>query len=334
MTRTTTDHRRKPGRRQAIGLAAGAALSLPALARAQSRFPDRPIRLVVPWPPGGSADAQLRSMAEIAGRELGQTVVVENRPGASGTAAALPFAQGQVRPDGHAIMQMHLSIIRRPALVRAAPWKVTEDFTHIIGLCGWLFGIVVSIDSPIRSMKEYWDWARRNPGRLSYTTSGIATTNHITMEDLARREGVELLHVPYRAANEAALAVVQGEVMSTADASSWAPLADAGKLRVLCVWSSERSKRFPDAPTLKETGHDLVVTSPYGLSGPRGMDPGVVKVLHDVLKPALFTPENTKVRENFDMPLEYRDTADYREWVAQRASYEKQMAERLNLRID
>jgi tripartite-type tricarboxylate transporter receptor subunit TctC len=321
-------------RRPLLGLAA-AALALPAaVGRAQGRFPDRPLRLVVPWPPGGSADAQLRSVAEIAGRQLGQTVVVENRSGASGTAAALPFAQGQVRPDGYGIMQMHLSIIRRPYIVRNPPWDVNADFTHIIGLCGWLFGIVVNVDSPIRDMKGYWAWAKANPGKLSYTSSGIATTNHITMEDLAAKEGVELLHVPYRSSNEAALAVANGEVMSTADSSAWAPLVDAGKLRVLCVWAAERSPRFPDAPTLKELGYNMVVTSPYGLSGPKGMDPGVVRVLHDALKAALFDEANTRVRANFDMPLEYYDTAAYRDFVLRRSAYEKEMAEKLHLRID
>jgi tripartite-type tricarboxylate transporter receptor subunit TctC len=325
-------------RRHAIGglAAAAATLARPAAVWAQpgGQFPDRSIRLVVPWPPGGSADAQLRSLAEIAGRQLGQTVVVENRSGASGTAAAIPFAQGQVKPDGYGITQMHLSIIRRPYLVRTPPWDANADFTHIIGLCGWLFGIVVNVNSPIRTMKDYWAYAKANPGKLSYTTSGIATTNHITMEDLSRREGVELLHVPYRASNEAALAVANGEVMSTADSSAWAPLVDAGKLRVLCVWAAERSPRFPDAPTLKELGHDMVVTSPYGLSGPKGMDPGVVRVLHDAMKAALFDDANARVRANFDMPLEYYDTAAYQDFVRRRGDYEKKMSEMLNLRID
>jgi len=319
-------------RRRTLTLAA-ATLAGPGLARAQGRYPDRPIRLIIPWPPGGSADAQLRSLAEIAGRSLGQTIVVENRPGASGTMGALAM-KSQARPDGYSITQMHLSIIRRPFIVRTPPWDAVEDFSHIIGLTGWLFGVAVKADGPIQSWADYLAHARANPGKLTYTTSGIATTNHLTMEDLSAREGIELVHVPYRAANEAAVAVASGEVMSVADASSWAPLVEAGKLKVICVWSAERSKRFPDAPTLRELGYDMVVTSPYGLSGPKGMDPGVMRTLHDALKTALFTPENAKVRENFDMPLEYYDTAAYRDFIARRAAYEKQMAERLNLRID
>ncbi len=320
-----------PGRRAALALGAAGAFAAPALA--QGKYPDRPIRLIIPWPPGGSADAQLRSLAEIAGRKLGQSVVVENRPGASGTLGALHLTT-QARPDGYTISQMHLSIIRRPFLVRTPPWDPVADFSHIIGLTGWLFGIVVKADGPIKTWADYLAYARANPGRLTYATSGIATTNHLTMEELSAREGIELVHVPYRASNEAAVAVASGEVMSVADSSGWAPLVDGGQLRPICVWTAERSPRFPDAPTLKELGYEMVVTSPYGLSGPKGMDPGVVKALHDALKEALFDPANAAVRAQFDMPLEYYSTADYRGFVQRRAEYERSMAQRLNLRID
>jgi tripartite-type tricarboxylate transporter receptor subunit TctC len=323
-------------RASVLGAAAGAAgLTTPATAQqgGGGRFPERPIRLIVPWPPGGSADAQLRSLAEIAGRKLGQPVVVENKPGASGTLGAL-FLKTQVRPDGYTITQMHLSIVRRPFIVRTPPWDPVQDFTHVIGLCGWMFGVCVKADGPIKNWADYLAYARANPGRLTYTTSGIATTNHLTMEELAAREGIELVHVPYRASNEAAVAVASGEVMSVADSSAWAPLVDGGQLRPICIWTAERSPRFPDVPTLKELGYDMVVTSPYGVSGPKGMDPGVVRILHDALKEALFDPANAAIRANFDMPLEYYDTAQYRDFIARRAEYERRMAERLNLRID
>jgi tripartite-type tricarboxylate transporter receptor subunit TctC len=142
------------------------------------------------------------------------------------------------------------------------------------------------------------------------------------------------VHVPYRASNEAAVAVASGEVMSVADSSAWAPLVEGGQLRLLCVWTAERSPRFPGVPTLKELGYDMVVTSPYGVSGPKGMDPGVVRVLHDAMKQALFSDANRNVRAQFDMPLEYYDTAGYQEFVARRAEYERDMARKLNLHID
>ena len=321
-------------RRTLLAASAGlvlAPLATPALA--QEKFPDRPLRLIVPWPPGGSADAQLRSLAEIAGRELGQNVLIENRTGASGTLGA-QFLATQARPDGYTLGQMHMSVVRRQFLVRNPPWDVVRDFTHIIGLTGWLFGVCVKADGPIKSWADYIAYGKANKGRLTYTTSGIATSNHLAMEDLMAREGIEAVHVPYRGSNEAAVAVASGEVLSVADSSAWAPLVEGGQLRCISVWTAERAPRFPTVPTLKELGYDMVVTSPYGVSGPKGMDPGVVRVLHDAMKAALFSDANKQVRGQFDMPLEYYDTAAYQAFIARRAGYEQDMARKLNLRID
>ena len=323
---------RRTARRTALAAAAGL-LATPWAARAQGRFPDRPIRLLVPWPPGGSADAQLRSMAEIAGRRLGQPVVIENRPGAGGTLHA-PYLAREARPDGYTLGQMHLSVIRRAFLVRNAGWDPATDFSPVIGLTGWLFGVAVRTDSPLRTWADYLAHARANPGRVTFSTSGIATTNHFAMEEIARKEGVELVHVPFRGSNEGVTAVLGGQVVSIADSSAWAPHVEAGQMRLLNVWSAERAARFPDVPTLKELGYDMVVTSPYGVMGPKNMDPGVVRALHDTFKEALFDPANVQVRAQFDMPLEYLDTAAYRDFIVRRIDYERGMVERLNLRID
>jgi tripartite-type tricarboxylate transporter receptor subunit TctC len=151
------------GRRAVLALAAGG-LAAPALA--QGKFPDRPIRLIVPWPPGGSADAQLRSIAELSSKALGQPVLVENRAGASGTLGA-QFITSQAKPDGYALTQMHLSVVRRAFIVRTPPWDPVADFSHIIGLCGWMYGIAVKADGPIKSWADFLAYARANPGRLT-----------------------------------------------------------------------------------------------------------------------------------------------------------------------
>ncbi|MBR0654406.1 tripartite tricarboxylate transporter substrate binding protein [Plastoroseomonas arctica] len=318
------------GRRAALALGA-AALAMPAIA--QPRFPERPIRLIVPWPPGGSADSQLRGVAEICSRKLGQPMLVDNRSGAGGTLHALHLAR-EARPDGYTVGQMHLSVLRRPFLVRTPQWDPVNDFTHIIGMTGWLFGVAVRADSPHRTWADYIAFARANPGRLTFSTSGIATTNHIAMEDIAQRLGVEFVHVPFRGANEGVTAVLGGNVDSIADSSTWAPQVEAGSMRLLCVWSAERAARFPNVPTLKELGIDIVVNSPYGISGPPRMDPGVVRVLHDAMKEALFDPQNAAVRAQFDMPLVYLDTEAYRDFVVQRVAYEQAMVQRLGLRME
>jgi tripartite-type tricarboxylate transporter receptor subunit TctC len=319
-------------RRAALALGSAALLSpiaRPALAQG---YPTRPIRLMVPWPPGGSADSQLRSLADQAGRTLGQTVLVENRSGARGLLAAQALLQAQ--PDGYTVAQQHLSVLRHPFMTKARSWDPVEDFTQIIGLAGWLFGVVVRSDSPIRSWADYVAAARARPGMLTYSTSGIGTTNHLAMEDILSRLGLQMTHVPFRGSNEGVTALLGGQIDSVADSSAWVPQVEAGQCRLLCVWTAERTRRFPEVPTLRELGIDLVVTSPYGLAGPKSMDPGVVRALHDTMKAALLGPENTAIRERWDMPLAYMDTEAYRSFTVQRVAYEKQMVARLNLSID
>jgi tripartite-type tricarboxylate transporter receptor subunit TctC len=317
-------------RRSTLALG-GAVLATPALA--QGRFPERPIRLIVPWAPGGSSDVQLRNLAELSSRLLGQPVVTENRAGAGGTLHAVHLAR-EARPDGYTLGQMHLSIVRRPFLVRTPQWDTTTDFTHIIGLTGWLFGVAVRADSPFRTFADLIAHARRNPGALSYATSGIATTNHLAMEDIAARERVEFTHVPFRGATEGITAVLGGQVSMIADSSAWAPAVEGGQMRLLCVWSAERAARFPNVPTLRELGYDIVVTSNYGISGPPRMDPGVVRVLHDAFRTALMSEENTRVRGQFDMPLVYMGSDEFHQFIVQRAAWERDMVNRLGIRME
>lgn len=320
-------------RRNVLALAAGAAaagaLARPALAQG---FPARQIRLMVPWPPGGSADAQLRSMADLATRSLGHPVVIENRSGARGLLAAQALLQAA--PDGYTLAQHHLSVIRHPYMTKAKSWDPVEDFTPVIGLTGWLFGVVVRTDSPIKSWADYVAAVKARPGMMTYSTSGIGTTNHLAMEDICNRLGMQMTHVPFRGSTEGVTALLGGQIDSIADSSAWVPQVEAGQFRLLSVWSPERAKRFPEVPTLRELGIDLAVTSPYGIAGPKGMDPGVVRVLHDAFKAALMSPENTAIREKWDMPLNYMDTEAYRDFTVRRAAYEKAMVARLNLSID
>ncbi len=325
-------------RRGVLGLAAG--LAAPALdrggwiarARAQERFPDRPIRLIVPWAAGSSSDVQMRSLADVAQGILGQSVVVENRAGAAGTIHSQALATA--RPDGYTLGQMHLGVIRRPFLLRNAGWNAVTDFTHIIRLCGWVLGVAIKADRPWKTWRDYIEHARANPGRVSYSTSGIATTNHLAMEDLARRERIELVHVPFRGSSEGVTAVLAGQVDSIADASTWAPLVETGQMRALSVWTAERLARLPDVPTLKDLGYDMVVSTAYGISGPKGIDPAIVGILHGAFKAALFSQANAVVRAQFDMPADYLDSESFASFIAQRAEYEQAMVQRLGLRLD
>jgi Uncharacterized protein conserved in bacteria len=321
-------------RRATLGLA-GAALTA-TLARpaiGQARFPDRPIRFLIPWPPGGSLDALHRTMFEIMGKDLGQSVVIENRPGARGTQAAI-FLIKQAKPDGYTLAHHHLSILRHPFLTKQPTWDPINDFTYIMQVSGFTFGTVVRSDSPYRTFKDLIEAARRQPGKLTYSTSGIATTNHIAMEDICAREGVQMTHIPFRGAQEGVTALLGRQIDVVADAQAWRPNVESGEFRLLSVWTRERLPTFPDAPTLKELGYDMVVTSPYGVVGPKGVPPEIVDKLHQSFRKAYLDEASQAIMNRWDMPKEYLGPADYLAFAKERVEYEKMMVERLKLSID
>lgn len=301
----------------------GSLLAAPALA--QGSFPDRPIRLVIPWPPGASADVFLRTIADQASKRLGVQVVPETKPGANATLGAVAIKDA--RPDGYTIAQIHTGVFRAAWATDKPSYDPLTDFTYIIQLSGSSHGIVVRADSPWRTLGELIEAARANPGKINYGTFGPASIQNIVMVDIQQRLGVEMTHIPYRGGGELYTGLMSRQIDVVADASGWAQLVQDGTFRLLAVWGAERMPRFPDAPTLQQAGIDLVVNSPYGLAGPRGMDPAVVQKLHDALKEALFDPATREVMARFNMPLLYLPTAEY-----DAASRRQDQIERENLR--
>jgi tripartite-type tricarboxylate transporter receptor subunit TctC len=318
--------------RRGLLTGATALLVAPCLAHGEG-FPDRPIRLIIPWAAGGSTDAQLRSLCEIASRHLGQPIVIENRPGARGTFAAQILAS-QAKADGYTLGQIHSGVLSHPFMTRAATWDPVNDFTYIIALTGYLSGLVVRHDAPWASWKALMDDARARPNAITYGTSGIGGLSHLMMSQLLQRENAEMLHVPYRGVAETTTALLGGTVDTVADSSGWAPHVEASRMRLLAIWANERAKRFPQAPTIKELGHDIGGIAPYGLAGPKGMDPGVVRILHDAFKAALFDSAQQAVLDRYDMPTLYMDGEAYRAWVAARVPVERELVQRLGIRLD
>ena len=307
-----------------------AALAAPRVLRAQERFPSRPIIVLVPFPPGGATDVQMRAMAEAATRAFGQTVIVENKPGAGSTLGASTVARAQ--PDGYLLTQMTLPCLRLPWM-QPMPFDPRTDFTPIIHLTGYLFGVVVRADGPYKTWQDLVADARRRPGRVRIGNTGANGTPHLTMVDLAEREKLDVIHVPFRGEGDAVPQVLGGHIEALAAGSGAGKLVDEGKLRFLNLWARERSERWPDVPTLVELGYaGMVVTSPYGLCGPAGMDPAVVKTLHDGMKQALFDPQHLATLKRLDQPVEYLDSAAYGRFMLETIEMEKRRVERLGLR--
>jgi tripartite-type tricarboxylate transporter receptor subunit TctC len=308
-----------------IGAAAALmALAAPALAQT---FPAKPVTLIVPWPAGGSTDIYFRKLGEITARHLGQPLVIENRPGGSGMNGPATMAK-TARPDGYTVSQLAISAFRMPHMQKV-DWDPINDFTYIIGLAGYTFGVVVRADSPFKTFQDLLAYARANPGKLSYATPGTGTSLHLAMEEVAAKAGVELLHVPFKGYADGAIALMGGHVMVQVDSTGWAKQVDAGAQRLLATLGDKRTRW--NAPTVKELGVDTVSNSPFGLVGPKGMPKDVVKVLHDAFKKSLDDPEYLKVLAQLDQPAWYMSSEDYARWAVDMLKAERATIERVGL---
>lgn len=310
-------------------LAAGLATPLLAApARAQDRFPSRPVTLVCPWPTGGSSDAVMRAFGESASRYLGVPVVVENKPGVGGTLGAT--AMLQAKPDGYTVTQLPLGIYRLPHMQKM-PFDPLKDLTHIACLTGYTFGIAAAPDAPYKTLKEMVAWARANPGKLTYGHTGTGTTPHLAFEEFAHKAGFSTQDVPYKGSAEILQAILGGHVPLMSGTPEFAPHVKAGKLRLLATLGRERMKAFPDVPTVKESGWDTISESPFGIGGPAGMDPAVVRVLHDAFRKTLEDPKVLETLEKFYQPVIYMGSEDYTQYARRTFEAERSTIERMGL---
>ncbi len=310
--------------------AAVALLGLGVGAEAQN-FPAKPVTMIVPWPAGGSTDLAMRALAEAAQKHLGQPIVIENRAGASGTLGPAQMA-ATAKPDGYTVAQIPITVFRLPFITETT-FDPTKDFTYILGLTGYTFGVVVKSDSPWKTFQELLADAKANPGKIKYGTPGAGTSLHIGMEQIAKQAGgIKWTHVPFRGAAETNAALLGGHVSAVADSTGWGALVNSGEFRLLVTWGAGRTKNWPQVPTLKEEGINLIANSPYGLAGPKGIDAKVVAALHDAFRKALDEPVYKAALEKFDQELFYLNTADYNKHAAEQIAEAKKLVDDLGLK--
>jgi tripartite-type tricarboxylate transporter receptor subunit TctC len=307
---------------------AGLAAVAPAAALAQA-YPAKPVTLVVPWPAGGSTDIVMRAISEAAAKHLGQTIVIDNKPGASGTLGPAVMA-ATAKPDGYTLAQIPITVMRLP-LMQKVTWDARKDFTYIVHLTGYTFGITTKADGQFKTWPEVVAFAKDNPGKVTYATPGAGTSLHIGMEQIAAKAGIQLTHVPFKGGAETNAAVLGGHTTLQADSTGWKPLVDGGQLKLLAIWTAERSKNWPDTPTLQELGYPFVFDSPFGIAGPKGMDAEVVKKLHDAFKKALEEPALIATMAKYDMVPRYLDTEGYRKAVEEVIAGEQAALEKIGL---
>ena len=290
-------------------------------------FPSKPISLICPWPPGGSTDLHLRKFAEIASKQLGQTIIIENKPGGGGMNGPATMSK-TARADGYTLSQLPMGAFRIPHMQKM-DWDPLKDFTYIIGLTGYTFGIVVKADSPHKTFKDVLAYAKANPGKFAYSSTGAGTSPHLLMEEVAEKANVQFLHVPFKGNADSTQALMGGHVMAQSDATGWGRHVDAGAFRLLVTFGEKRTKW--NAPTAKELGLDIVAYSPYGIVGPKGMDPKLVKTLHDAFRRTLDDPEHMKTLQELDQVYWYKSSEDYARWAAETLKSERATIERVGL---
>ena len=315
-------------RRQLIALMSATLCSAWALPASAQAFPNKPIKLVIAFPAGGPTDITMRALAEGASKVLGQPVIVDNKPGAGGS---LPAQALQSAPaDGYTLAQIPQSIFRLPYTTKMT-WDPVKDISYVINVTGYAFGVVVPTASPFKSWADFVAYAKANPGKLSYGSTGNLTSPHLTMEHVAQKADIKLLHVPYKGSADLMQALLGGHLMAASDSTGFAPQVEAGKLRVLNTWGDKRLAKFPDAPTLKELGYDIVQNSPFGIGAPKNTPEAVVKRLHDAFKTAMEQPAYVDALHRYDMVPIYMSSAQYRQFAQDTFAREKTLIEQLGL---
>jgi len=279
-----------PAIRRRTLLATGGAL-LAAPARAQ-RFPDRPVRIVVPYPAGGTTDILARLVGQKVGERLGQPFVIENRSGATGVIGSEHVARAA--PDGHTLlMGVNGPITISPAFRRDMPYEPLRAFAPVTLVASVAKLLVVNPQLPVRNVAELVAYAKARPGQLSFASSGTGATGHLAGEMFKLRAGIDIVHVPYRGGAPAMADVIAGRVaMQFEVLTQLLPQVQAGQLRALAVTSAERLPTLPDIPTVAEQGFPGFESRTwFGLLAPAGTPPAIVRRLRDEVVQVLTAPE-------------------------------------------
>lgn len=274
---------------------------------AEEKYPIKPIRLIIGYGAGGSADLSARILALVLEKELDQQIICENKPGGSGTVAA-SLAATQ-KPDGYYLF----TLVTAPAVLtphmQDLPFNPLEDFSPICRYAIWQYGLAVHPDSPWKTFDDFIKFAKENPGKISYSLSGAGNPQHLVMERLGLINGIEWKAIPFKSGPEASAACMGGHTTAIAGTSEQ---ITAGGMRVLVSFDEERNEAFPEAPTLKELGYDIVAPSLCGIAGPAGIPESIVEKLDQTIKKALDDPSFIILMKKIKFKIAYLDHKEFK----------------------
>ncbi len=279
-----------------------------------SEYPAKPISLIIPYTAGGSTDATGRALANAAKKYLGQPVICENKGGGGATVG--PALLLTKPADGYTI-----GFITSGAVIASHMGKINfnplESFSYIMHWGRYSYGICVRADSQFKTIQELIQYSKQNPKKLTYGSSGVGGPPHLATEELSMVAGFQWVYVPYKGTSEVNPALLGGHIDVLSDASGYIPLVDGGKFRLLATWGYQRSVRYPQVPTIKEIGYDVVIPGPIGIVGPKGMPKPIMDRLQDAFHKAMGDPEFLAAMKTFDMEPVYMNSADYEKSIRQ-----------------
>lgn len=289
-----------------IAVVGAAGFAAPAVAQAD--YPNRPVVLIVPYGAGGVSDVVARALALSMGKQLGQSIIIENKPGAGASMGVMDMKNA--KPDGYRLTLSPVGIFRQPHIQKVA-YDPIADLTYVAAYMSYDFLLAVAQDSPFKSVKDIVEQSKKQPGSVDYGTPGKFSANHVLMALLEKKAGVQFTHVPYKGDAEAVNALIAGHTKTGVFGNTVLPHMQSGKLRALAIASETRPPVFANVPTFREQGYDVVTPSPLGIAGPRGLPPEIVRKLEAAVKSAMDDLAFQQAAANYGVRLEYRNAQDY-----------------------
>jgi tripartite-type tricarboxylate transporter receptor subunit TctC len=299
---------------------------------AQEKYPTKPITLIIGYGAGGGTDTSTRPLAIAASKVLGQPIVVVNKTGGA-TAVAMAALKSE-KPDGYTIGTLGGGVFLVPYL-RKVSYDSVKDFTPIIQYAIFQYGLVVRSDSPWKTFKEFIAYAKGNPGKIRYSTSGPGNPQHLVMERLAIVENIKWTLIPYESGEEAVTALLGGHVEASSQTTTWKKYVEAGRFRFLAYYGEKRMTNFPDVPTLLELGYNITAAPDFmALVGPKGLSPQVVETLHQAFQKSMEDPNFIRIGNQVDQPPFYRGPQEFQKHLVELDEILGPLIKKLGLRKD
>jgi tripartite-type tricarboxylate transporter receptor subunit TctC len=305
-------------------LALSSSISSSALWAADDKFPSKPIKVLVGFPPGGAIDLIMRSVAIEASKKLGQPLMIENRSGASGAVAYTALKNSP--PDGYTIAPVTITAFRAPVLEDVS-FDPLQDFQYLAGITDIPFGVVVREDSPFKTWKDLLAWGRANPNQMMYgAAAGLGNTSHLFVEEVAAKENLKWTPIPFRGTTDCIQALLGGQIVFTVDTiAGTAALVKGGKLRILAVATDARLPSWPQIQTMRELGSAISVNNLWGVAGPKGLDPQVASTLEAAFKFAMEQPSVISLLQSVEQKPLYTDGKSFRAFAEKSVKEQKEV---------